>query len=285
MSAFASVTPVERRKDLGPREFIERYSDLHQPVLIEGVASRWPACSKWTLDYFAERMGERVVPVEIWEGEENDSASFLKRSRRAEMPMREYVGVCRAASGKRHYLAQYPLFVHEPALRDDVVSLEEYYDFPRIFPGGMRRALQSHPLFWAGPGGTVTTLHFDMYQNLFVQIAGRKRFTLVSPEQADALYYPDRRFGLFANFSPVDVEEPDLAKHPRVREVNALECEVGPGEMLFIPIGWWHHVRSHEPSLSMNFWWWPIARTLRYGRRQIWHAAKALLTGRAKVDI
>jgi hypothetical protein len=34
---------------------------------------------------------------------------------------------------------------------------------------------------WFGPGGTYTPLHHDVMNVLFVQIAGRKEFTLISP--------------------------------------------------------------------------------------------------------
>ena len=27
------------------------------------------------------------------------------------------------------------------------------------------------------------------------------------------------------------------------------------GEMLYVPVGWWHYVRSLEVSFSVSFWW------------------------------
>jgi hypothetical protein len=284
---FRKVEPVERVRRLAPDEFNRRFASAHRPVIIEGVASEWPARSQWSLDHFAARLPDLRVPIEIWDGDEAeaDAASYLKQLRGTEMTFAEYARVCRAGNSKRHYLAQYPIFKHAPALRADVGELEPYFDFPFFFPRPLRSALTAQPLLWVGPGGTVSTLHFDMYQNLFVQLAGRKRFLLVAPEQSARLYYPDRRFGMLANFSPLDVEKPDLERHPLAREVEALECVVEPGEMLFIPIGWWHHVRSFEPSISMNFWWWPIARTLYYGRRHILHAARSVLTGNTKLKL
>ena len=52
----------------------------------------------------------------------------------------------------------------------------------------------------------------------------------------------------------VRIEAPDLARHPRFARARCTEAVLGPGEMLFIPAGTWHYVRSLTPSLSVNFW-------------------------------
>jgi lysine-specific demethylase 8 len=286
--AFASVEPVERVAGLLPRDFDKNFAKPHRPVILEGVASEWPAFSKWTLDFFETSFPGRRVPIEVWDAaeDERDAGSFLTKTQRVEMDWSAYVELCRASPpSKRHYLAQYPIFDAHPELRADVGSLEPYFAFPAIYPRPVRRVLTAKPLLWLGPGGTVTTLHFDMYQNMFVQLAGRKRFILVSPEQSDLVYYADPRFGMFASFSPVDIEQPDLDRYPLVRRVRALECVVEPGEMLFIPLGWWHHVRSFEPSTSMNFWWWPVVRTLVAGRRHILQSLRTKLFGHSDVRL
>jgi hypothetical protein len=82
-----------------------------------------------------------------------------------------------------------------------------------------------------------------------------KKVILIPPGQSDYLYYPCREFGLNLHFSPVDVEHPDLKRHPRFARATPLEITVRPGEMLFIPATWWHYLRALEPSISLNFWW------------------------------
>ena len=59
--------------------------------------------------------------------------------------------------------------------------------------------------------------------------------------------------------SPVDIEYPDLARFPRFSEARRVECELGAGDVLFMPAFWWHEVRSHPDPLEMrnmavNFW-------------------------------
>ena len=88
-----------------------------------------------------------------------------------------------------------------------------------------------------------------------MQISGRKKVVLIPPDQSDLVYYPCREFGLNLHFSPVEVERPDRARHPRFAQARLREVIVQPGEILYIPATWWHYLRALEPSISLNFWW------------------------------
>ena len=56
------------------------------------------------------------------------------------------------------------------------------------------------------------------------------------------------------NISPVSIENPDLSQHPDFERAVYTETLLGPGDMLFMPQGCWHYVRSLTPSMSVNFW-------------------------------
>src|SRR6185369_14845378 len=56
------------------------------------------------------------------------------------------------------------------------------------------------------------------------------------------------------NFSQVDPENPDYDRFPLCRDVAPVEVLLGPGDALYLPSRWWHHVRSLEVSTSFNFW-------------------------------
>ena len=60
--------------------------------------------------------------------------------------------------------------------------------------------------------------------------------------------------------SRVDFDSPDLKRFPRFAELQqqGLETILGPGDVLHIPPGWWHHVEmlGHE-VVSFNFWYPP----------------------------
>ncbi len=117
-------------------------------------------------------------------------------------------------------------------------------------PHGMR--------LWIG-NRVVTQTHFDPSFNIAVVCAGRRRFTLFPPEQAPNLY--PGPFDLAPGGVPLSLprlEAPDFALYPRFAEAleTAQWAELGPGDGLFIPYAWWHHVRSLDGlNLLANYWW------------------------------
>ena len=108
-----------------------------------------------------------------------------------------------------------------------------------------------------GPKGTKSKLHYDSDHNLFTQIFGRKLVTLISPEQSKKCYPVHRTW--YDGYSPIDVLDPDLAKYFLFSDVVMLQAILEPGDILYIPKGWWHDIRSLDPSISVIFWWisWP----------------------------
>ena len=94
--------------------------------------------------------------------------------------------------------------------------------------------------------GTVTTLHHDMTNNLMAQVVGHKRIKLIAPDYLPFLY------NHFYCYSQVDPENVDSARFPLFDKVKVFEVDLGPGDVLFIPIGWWHHVRSLDPSITIT---------------------------------
>lgn len=114
------------------------------------------------------------------------------------------------------------------------------------------------PRIWLGNAIT-TPAHFDEYSNIACVVAGRRRFTLFPPEQIANLYIGPLDFApTGAPISLVTVSEPDFERFPKFREAlkHALAAELQPGDAIFIPPTWWHHVESLEQfNLLVNYWW------------------------------
>ena len=126
---------------------------------------------------------------------------------------------------------------------------------------------------WLGPAGTITPLHTDAYHNLLCQVVGRKYVRLYSPFQTARLRPRGVEGGVdMGNTSAVDVgvaegwdagsdreDVEDEEGRPDgwawFRDVPYVDCILGPGDTLYIPIGWWHYVRSLTVSFSVSFWW------------------------------
>src|SRR5439155_16729231 len=120
-------------------------------------------------------------------------------------------------------------------------------------PPYCERAAHMRAKVWVGKAGTVTPVHRDVPNNLHVHLTGRKRWLLFRPADSSGMY-PRGLFSGMPNFAHVDPEHPNYERYPRFREVRPLAGIVNPGEALFIPRGWWHHTRTLDDAVSMNFW-------------------------------
>ncbi|MDB5706005.1 MAG: cupin-like protein [Sphingomonas bacterium] len=114
------------------------------------------------------------------------------------------------------------------------------------------------PRIWIGNRVRVAT-HHDMTSNIAVVMAGRRRFTLFPPDQVGNLYIGPFEFTPAGTpVSLVDPDAPDLARFPLAAGAMAQAgvAELAPGDAIFIPHMWWHHVRSLDPvSILVNYWW------------------------------
>jgi cupin-like protein len=114
------------------------------------------------------------------------------------------------------------------------------------------------PRIWMGNAITTPT-HLDEWNNIGCVVAGRRRFTLFPPAQIANLYIGPIDFApTGAPMSLVRLHDPDFARFPRFRAAldAALTAELAPGDAIFIPPLWWHHVESLESfNVLINYWW------------------------------
>lgn len=120
---------------------------------------------------------------------------------------------------------------------------------------GVEGALAS---FWVG-SATRISAHYDFPDNLACVVAGKRRFTLFPPEQIGNLYVGPLDVNPAGQaISLVDFSQPDFDRFPKFRDAleHALVCDLEPGDALFIPSMWWHHVEAHNKfNLLVNYWW------------------------------
>ncbi len=111
---------------------------------------------------------------------------------------------------------------------------------------------------WLGNRSRIAA-HFDFPSNIACCVAGRRRFTLYPPDQAANLYIgPIERTPSGQPISLVDTCAPDLERFPKYAQAQAASSvgELAPGDAIFIPSMWWHHVESLEAfNVLVNYWW------------------------------
>jgi hypothetical protein len=137
------------------------------------------------------------------------------------------------------------------------------------------RGIESAPTIWIGTR-TIASCHYDAPNNLACCAVGRRRFTLFPPEQIFNLYPGplDPTPGGQA-VSVVDFAHPDFDKYPRFREALAAgqSAELEPGDAIFVPSMWWHHVEGLSPfNTLVNYWWTPLPKFIPTPMNALYHA-------------
>ncbi|TAA23742.1 MULTISPECIES: cupin-like domain-containing protein [Pseudoxanthomonas] len=121
------------------------------------------------------------------------------------------------------------------------------------------------PRLWLGNRVT-TPAHFDAFHNIAVVACGRRRFSVFAPEQVRNLYIGPLDFaptGAAISLADLHADAPQFPRLADARE-HALVADLAPGDALYLPPLWWHHVASLERlNALVNFWWQP---TLADGR-------------------
>lgn len=224
---------------------LDAFRDVHlrpaHPCVLRGFCTSWPAFEKWRdVSYLAQVLGSRTVPVEL--GEHYMHESFSQQLMQFGEFLRKHV-LQPTPETPVGYLAQTQLLQQVPQLMRDILipdycCLSDKESLPAINA-------------WLGPAGTVSPLHTDPNDNIFVQLVGKKVILLHPSSENSKLYAVD---GLMNNTSAVDARAPDLNAFPLYADAKGYCVEVNEGDALFIPKGMWHFVMSRTPSWSLSFW-------------------------------
>jgi hypothetical protein len=234
-----NVQPVHERGPLSRDELYEQFVKPGQAVAIRGGAADWAATKHWTLEYIGSLRPDLPVILEI--GNCMQSPGRIEHS-----TLSHYTDVIIPQSDAldqaedRAYLSIFKLFDEFPDLRADV-------DFSVLSDGMFFSKLVG----WIGPAGTITGYHADWAHNLVGQIVGRKRFTLVPPGNLEFMY-PSKRYDRYSNQCHVDIENWDAEEYPRYADAPIVTVDLEPGDMLYLPPLWWHHVKSLDSSITAN---------------------------------
>jgi len=245
----AQGATIERRAGLGSDEFLDRYYAANRPVILTGEMSGWPALAKWTPDYLKHAVGSK--PIEF-QGDRSKSGRFEihKDAHRRQMPFDQFIDlVSRPGAGNDAYLTAY----NSARNTEAISALHPDLGFPEKFLNP--DVEQPNGMMWIGPAGTLTSLHHDLTNNLIAQVVGRKRLLVLPASEVGKLY---NHLHVFSEIS--DLEDPALTleRFPRLEQARFTEVTLMPGEMIFMPLAWWHQVRSIDFSVTItytNFRW------------------------------
>jgi ribosomal protein L16 Arg81 hydroxylase len=227
---------IERRTGLSRADFRDEFYAINRPVLIEDLMTEWPAMTSWTPDYLKNAVGNRIV--EVMTGRDADP----RRRYVTEMGFATYVDmVCSGKVTNEYHMTPSNRLLQRPEAEP---LLRDFTAFPEYLPpleGGAACFL------WFDPAGTITPLHYETRNILLAQVTGRKHYRLVPAAQRQYVY------NTLGAFSEVDCERPNYRQFPKFRHATVVDVLLQPGEVLFVPVGWWHHVRALDISTTICF--------------------------------
>jgi hypothetical protein len=258
---MSALPGVKEWVNADPATFRDEIVAANQPAVLRGLVKDWPAVragrrsARALCDYIAGFDGGR--PVQTLVGEpairgrffySNDlsGVNFERTSERISATLERLLAYADAEEPPAIFIqsASVPEFLPHFAA-DNAIDLAGPSAVPRI---------------WVGNAVTVTT-HYDISENIACVVGGRRRFTFFPPDQIRNLYVGPIHFTLAGQpVSMVSLEEPDLKRYPRFEQALAAAqtAELEPGDAVYIPYFWWHHVKSLESvNVLVNYWWDP----------------------------
>ena len=253
------VFAVDRRRNLTPEEFKQRYFLPGIPVVLEGAAAEWPAIRKWSPAYLLDRCG--ADQVEVLDGHNwtvnRDGAREVVSTAENTVAVAELLR--NVTAGGAWYGAFMELLDRYADLRADLdLSFVQRFGHTNLRIPWHRNVLAK--MYVGGPN-TATSLHCAGISNLYVQVYGRKEWVLISPRFTPFMY-PALSKGLNWQ-SRVDFRNPDYASAPLYRFVDRYETVLEPGDVLWNPPFVWHGVRNLTESIAVSLWWTNVRRAFR----------------------
>lgn len=253
------LAPVDTYEQVSRDAFERDIRPLGRPALLKGIVSDWPMVraaassaregAAYILKFDNGRNVETIFGAPDIQGKffYSDDLQGLNFHRRpvplaaAMSGLLSQIGVTQPGS---IYIQSIPVKDHIPGFsNENALPLLDSTIAPRI---------------WIGNSLTVQT-HFDLSENVACVAAGRRRFTLFPPDQLANMYAGPFEFTLSGPpVSMVRLEDIDLDTYPRFSEAldRACTAELEPGDGIYIPYGWWHHVQSLEQfNVLVNYWW------------------------------
>jgi Cupin-like domain len=230
---------IPRVDAIAPEAFFRDFYAGHRPVILTGLIDRWPAMSLWSLDHFEATLGDPEIELQSGRDADPDyEANSVAHKKKARL--REVLRMLRGDPTTNDF------YITANNSEHNRRALAPLWREIGPLPGLLKPGAEGDAFFWMGPRGVVTPWHHDATNNLLVQIRGRKRVTLASSTQTPKMRNFRHCFSTFGG----DAALAGAAEHERPATVV---CDLHPGEMLFIPVGWWRHVEGLDLTIGLSF--------------------------------
>jgi Cupin-like domain len=275
-AALLERLPRVAEEKLAPEALAQRVTGATAPFVVRGLAADWPLVAAGrkragaARDWLAAHARNRAFPASIGADDRLFYDAAMAMNFRMDMgPLPQWLAAMAAAETDT---AAPTVYLSSIDMGDYFTGLAESHTLPL----GARQPIAS---IWIG-NRTCIAAHNDIPDNMAVCAVGRRRFTLFPPDQFANLYLgPLENTPAGRPVSMVDVRAPDLGRHPRFADAlsQAQVAELEPGDAIFVPSLWWHHVEGLAAfNVLINFWWRDVPRWLGNPEDALLHAILAV---------
>ncbi|WP_350286471.1 cupin-like domain-containing protein [uncultured Croceitalea sp.] len=231
-----NLEQIPRVKMLTKKQFIKNYFKPQKPVVIEQFITDWPAYDKWSLDYIKQVAGDKEVPLYDDRPVKHDEGF---NEPHAKMKMADYIDLLKQGPTKfRIFL--WNVIKEVPVLQNDF----KYPDFGISLMKGL-------PMLFFGGSDSHTFMHYDIdLANIFhFHFEGKKQCILFPQSETKYLYKIPHSLIVRED---IDFSNPDFDKWPALKNAKGYITELKHGNVVYIPEGYWHHMKYLTPGFSMS---------------------------------
>ncbi|KAJ3785453.1 cupin-like domain-containing protein [Lentinula aff. detonsa] len=271
-----------------------RIVQISRPVVIRGFKVPGVSSNKWSNKYLINAMGSRLVSVAVTPNGRADAVTlgpdgklYFAEPAMERMTIESLLENLsddmnsddNGVSLKTYYLQSQNGNVYSSRFFQGLDDPSEFEPLRQDIPSEVKwctEALDKPPdavNLWVGDGSSVSSIHSDPYENIYTVVRGQKHFTLLPPTDGwclDERFYPHATYVRTPDQGGSMTLQPSPGNTPPVRwssilnphlpgrlppEAHPIHISISEGEAIYIPVGWWHHVRQSGITVALNWWY------------------------------
>jgi jumonji domain-containing protein 7 len=242
--------------------FLFHHVKQNRPVIIKNAVNHWPALHKWkSNNYLIEQLQESLVSVAMSPNGRVDAVhgEYFVEPEVKQMTLEQFFNrIDQKDRSDILYVQQQNgnLKSEFECLMNDIdLSCLEYVS--RAFNTDMDAVN-----IWIGTEESVSSAHKDHYENLYVQICGKKIFYILPPSAVthlDVQMYKAARYqkqgeqwNIIPNDDNYSTTVPWIkldfrhAYESHLNNIYPMKVELSPGDVLYLPSLWYHQVEQQN---------------------------------------
>lgn len=247
------------------------------PAILKGV-DIGECCVKWTTEYLINKIGHLDAKIHVSSESKMDfiNKNFVYKT----LTLAETIKRASSIEHESYFIQANELYYLRSLSQER--RGREVSDFHKQFPQ-IRDDIKIPTLFNANDffssvlrissKGIQLWTHYDIMDNLLIQVQGSKKVVLFDPSDVNYLYMEGDKSQV------LDIDNPDLTKFPDFAKAKKYICFLEPGDILFIPALWFHNTLALTYGVAVNIFWKNLQHELYdkndfYGNKDLLPAAK-----------